>query len=48
MIAIRPVGGSEWKYLDGAGLRKHPEMLYQLLPKLERDIALPPNTIEVL
>jgi hypothetical protein len=48
MIAIRRLGGGDWKYLDGAGLRKHPEMLYQLLPKLERDISLPPNTIEAL
>lgn len=48
MIAIRRLGGGEWKYLDGAGLRKHPEMLYQLLPKLERGISLPPNTIEAL
>lgn len=48
MIAIRRIGSKDWKYLDGAGLRKHPEMLYQLLPKLEREIALPPNTIEVL
>jgi hypothetical protein len=48
MIAIRRVGDGEWKYLDGAGLRKHPELLYQLLPKLERGIALPPNMIEAL
>jgi hypothetical protein len=48
MIAIRHVGETDWKYLDGAGLRKHPEMLYQLLPELERPIALPPNAIEAL
>lgn len=48
MIAIRRAGKREWKYLDGAGLRKHPELLYQLLPKLERGISLPLNMIEVL
>lgn len=48
MIAIRHVGETDWKYLDGAGLRKHPDMLYQLLPKLDRQITLPPNTIEAL
>ncbi len=48
MVAIRKVGGGDWTYLDGAGLRKRPEMLHQLLPRLQRDVALPPNTIELL
>lgn len=48
MIAIRRTGGTEWKYIDGAGLRKHPDLLYQLLPELERGISLPPNKIEIL
>lgn len=48
MIAIRTVGAADWKYIDGAGLRSHPEMLYQLLPKLDRQAVLPPNTIEAL
>jgi hypothetical protein len=47
MIAVRQLG-KEWKYLDGAGLRKHPDHLYRLLPKLERGIELPPNKVEVL
>jgi hypothetical protein len=46
MIAIRKQGESSWKYLDGSGLRKAPEHLYILLPKLERGIELPPNRIE--
>ncbi len=46
MIAVRRIGGEEWKYLDGAGLRTHPEMLYQLFPELERNIPLPANQIE--
>lgn len=48
MIAVREIGGGGWTYLDGAGLRKHPEMLYQLLPELERGISLPPNKVEAL
>lgn len=48
MIAIRRIGDSNWKYLDGAGLRKHPDLLYQLLPELERGISLPLNMIEAL
>lgn len=46
MIAIRSKGGTTWTYLDGAGLRKNPEMIYQLLPGLARDVPLPPNTLE--
>lgn len=48
MIAIRKRGGKEWKYLDGAGLRKNPDALYRLLPELERGVLLPPNTVEPL
>ena len=48
MIAVRRVGDSQWKYLDGAGLRRSPDLLYQLLPKLERGIALPANQVETL
>jgi hypothetical protein len=48
MIAIRPVGGTTWKYLDGSPLRKNPELLQLLLPKLPTDVELPPNTAELL
>lgn len=48
MIAIRPARGGAWQYLDGTGVRKNPEMLYQLLPKLEQGITLPENTVELL
>jgi hypothetical protein len=48
MIAIRSMGRKDWSYLDGAGLRKHPELLYKLLPQLERGISLPANMIEPL
>lgn len=48
MLAIRAIGGNEWKYLDGAGLRDNPELLHTLLPALRSDVPLPPNRIEVL
>jgi hypothetical protein len=48
MIAVRPAKGGAWQYLDGAGLRQNPEILYQLLPKLEQGIELPENTVELL
>jgi hypothetical protein len=46
MIAIRPVGGSEWTYLDGSGLRKTPDLLHKLFPALSRDVPLPAITFE--
>jgi len=48
MIVIRRLGSKEWKYLDGAGLRKNPNYLSVLLPKLEQGIELPPNNVELL
>jgi hypothetical protein len=48
MIAIRPVGGTAWKYLDGSPLRKNPELLQLLLPELTTDVELPPNTAELM
>ncbi|MFZ5637610.1 MAG: hypothetical protein ACOY82_13605 [Pseudomonadota bacterium] len=48
MIAIRRIGGTEWRYLDGSGLRRDPEKLYHFFPALQRDLPLPPNTTEPL
>ena len=48
LIAIREKGGSKWSYLDGSGLRKDQSLLWKLLPKLSKDIELPPNYIEML
>ncbi len=48
MVAIRKVGGTDWKFLDGAGLAKNPGLIYTLLPKLERGITLPPQSVEKL
>ena len=46
LVAVRSKDGGAWTYLDGAGLRTRPGLLYRLLPDLERDIPLPPNTLE--
>ena len=48
MIAIRRVGDGNWKYLDGAGLRKHPDFLSRLLPDLAPDVEYPENKMEML
>ena len=46
MVAIRRKGGGTWTCLEGAGLRNNPGMLHRLLPALDQNIALPPNTLE--
>jgi hypothetical protein len=48
MIAVRPKEGGEWKYLDGSGLRRTPELLKMLFPDLDPSTPLPPNTLERL
>lgn len=48
MIAVRPMKGGAWRYLDGVGLMKRPDMLNLLLPQLEPGITLPQNTVELL
>ena len=48
MIAIRKNGTHKWKYLDGAALRKFPDLLYTLIPKLPNEIELPQNKVEML
>jgi hypothetical protein len=48
MVAIRHVGGHDWKYLDGAPISKDPALLRMLLPKLTSDVELPPSNTEVL
>lgn len=48
MIAARTQGTKAWKYLDGSGLRKNPQLLGKLFPELDPKIVLPTNTVEVL
>ncbi len=49
MIAIRDRSNkNEWKFIEGAGLRKYPEMLQELFPELDKGIVLPPNEVTML
>lgn len=41
MLAVRSTSSKEWKYLDGAGLKKNPDMLYTLFPDFSRKIRIP-------
>lgn len=47
-IAVRPVGKADWKFIDAAGLRKHPEVLRQLFPGLPEKGVTPPNKVEIV
>jgi len=46
MVAIRQVGGTQWRYIDGAAMQAMPELLRQLLPDLPRDVPLPSVSVE--
>ncbi|MDV3515544.1 hypothetical protein [Stenotrophomonas sp. C1657] len=48
MVAIRPAGGTQWRYIDGAAMQAMPELLRQLLPDLPRDVPLPSVSVEQL
>jgi hypothetical protein len=47
-IAVRPAGGGEWKFLDGAGIHAKPDLLWRMFPALPRDIRLPEWKQEVV
>jgi hypothetical protein len=48
MVAIRHVGETQWRYIDGAAMQAMPELLRQLLPDLQPDVSLPPVSVEQL
>lgn len=48
MVAIRPAGGAQWRYIDGAAMQAMPELLRQLLPELQPGVPLPPVSVEPL
>jgi hypothetical protein len=49
MIAVKKKGSKLWKYIDGAGVSKHKEALWVLLPWLkDQDIKLPSTSMEML
>ena len=48
LVAVRQHGAKDWLFIDGAGMKGNPALLYTLLPKLPRDIITPPNVITML
>jgi hypothetical protein len=47
LIAARPKGEGEWKYLDGAILRTNPKLLWRMFRGLPKDITLPENSMKL-
>ena len=47
LAAIRPKGGKSWKYLGSDSLQKDKQLLWVLLPKLPKDVELPPTEMRV-
>ncbi|MDV9043635.1 hypothetical protein [Stenotrophomonas sp. RAC2] len=48
MIAVRRIGATQWRYLDGAAMLDNPALLRQLLPALEPGVVLPKGGLEAL
>lgn len=48
MCCIRKKTDGEWFFLDGAGVRNNEKMLWKLIPKLDKDVKLPANTVEIV
>ncbi|MBL8259042.1 MAG: hypothetical protein JNM60_04420 [Candidatus Competibacteraceae bacterium] len=48
MIGARRKDQTEWKFMDGAGLRKNPQLLHSFFPDLPKDVALPPNEVRLI
>lgn len=44
MVAIRSLQSHQWTYLDGAGLKNNPQMLFTLFPNFPKDVKLPFQT----
>jgi hypothetical protein len=47
-VAVKNKTDGSWKFLDGAGMRNDPEMLWTLLPDVPRGIELPPVKREIV
>lgn len=48
LVAIRAKNSSDWRFIDGSGFNNNQDLLWQLLPKLSKNIELPPIHIDVL
>lgn len=40
MVAVRQLPSNEWKYIDGVGLKRNPDMLYKLFPEFPKNIKV--------
>jgi hypothetical protein len=47
VLGIRKKSDKDWKYLDGAGISKHPELLKKALPSLPESFHVPPVSVNV-
>ena len=48
MVAVRRVGTTQWRYLEGAALPDNPGLWQQRLPDLEPGVVLPESETEAL
>jgi len=48
MVAVRNTENPRWKFIEGAGLRKNPQVLKLLFPELPDDVSLPEYKVEFL
>ena len=48
LIAARKSARADWLFVDGSGLQKKPELLWQLFPGLSTEVKPPENKQEVL
>jgi hypothetical protein len=47
-VAVKKKEDGAWRFLDGAGMRNNPEMLWTLLPDLPRGVEIPPVKREIV
>ncbi|MEN3979035.1 VCBS domain-containing protein [Acinetobacter sp. CWB-B33] len=43
MLAVRSLESQEWKYIDGTGFKKNPDLLYTLFPEIPHDKHIIPE-----
>lgn len=48
LFAIREKGKGQWRFLDGAFLRRDGSLLWRVFPDFPKDNVLPPNRVEML
>ncbi len=48
MVAVRNAENPRWQFIEGAGVRKNPQILKLLFPELPDDVSLPEYKVEFL